>query len=193
MARSFGLSDNEGVLIADVQKDGPADKAGARSGDVIIELNGNKVKDSVGFRRDVARILPNKEANLVVFRDGKSKKLTLTVAAYPDQDEETGGSAKEAVSSVEKLGFEVQELTQDLAQRFDYEAGLGVIISEVYPGSKAEEAGLRPGMLILEVNRSAVNSVKQFEQAVKKGKGESVLLRVKTEQGSFFKQLRLTD
>lgn len=193
MAHSFGLSDNAGVLIADVQKDGPADKAGARGGDIIVELNGNKVKDSVSFRRDVARILPNSEAKLVVFRDGKSKKLTVTVATYPDQEAEAGGNAKDAVSSVEKLGVEVQELTQDLAQRFDFEGGQGVIISEVYPGSKAEEAGLRPGMLILEVNRSAVNSVKQFEQAVKKEKGGSVLLRVKTEQGSFFKQLRLND
>jgi len=193
MAKSFGRNEAGGVLIADVQKDGPADKAGVQSGDIIVELDNKKVKDSMTFRRDVARILPNTKTELVVYREGKSKKLTLTVATFPENEEGGEGAVKDATSALEKIGFEVQDLTKDVAERFGYETGRGVIISEVNQGSKAEEAGLKPGMLILEVNRSEVSSVKQFGQAVNKGKEGSLLLRVKTEQGALFLNLRLND
>jgi len=193
MAKAFGRGESGGVLVADVQKDGPADKAGLKSGDIIIELDGKKVKEGGSFRRDVARILPNSRTELVVFRDGKSKKFTVTVAAFPNEEGENDGTNREAVNVSDKIGFEVQELTGDLAKRFDFEDGRGVIISEVYPESKAAEIGLKPGMLILEANRSEVNSVKQFEQAVKKSKEGNLLLRVKTEEGTVFLHLQLND
>jgi len=192
MAQSFGRKEAGGVLIADVQKDGPAEKAGIKSGDIIIELNGKKVKDNVSFRRDVAQIMPNVKAELVIFRDGKSKKMTVTVGAFPDE-EGAEGSVKQEPGALDKIGFQVQELTPDVAQRFGYETGHGVIISEVENGSAAEEAGLRPGMLILEVNRSEADNVKQFEDAVKKAKGGNLLLRVKTDKGTLFLNLRLND
>lgn len=188
MAKSFGRNEAGGVLIADVQKDGPADKAGVKSGDILIELNGKKIKDISGFRNDVARIMPNKKADLVLFRDGKNKKITVTVAAFPDDLSSEGEEA-----APRAFGLQVQELTQDLAQRFGYEMGRGVVVTEVEQGSAAEEAGLRPGVLILEVNRKEVSSTRQFEEAVKKGKGESLLLRVKTEKGTFFLNLRKND
>jgi len=193
MAKSFGRKESGGVLIADVQKGGPAEKAGIQSGDIIVELDSKKVKDSMTFRRDVARILPNTKIDLTIFRDGKSKKLTVTVATFPENEEVAEGGKKDAASALEKVGFEVQELDKDLAERFGYETGRGVIISDVNPGSKAEEAGLKPGMLILEVNRTEVSNVKQFEQAVSKGKTGNLLLRVKTEQGALFLNLRLND
>lgn len=191
MAKSFGRNEAGGVLIADVQKDGPADKAGIKSGDILVELNGKKIKDLSGFRNDVARIMPNKKAELVLFRDGKNKKITVTVGSFPEDEVSEDGSGVKG--SLEKIGFQVQELTQDLAQRFGMEAGRGVIVSEVEPGSAAEEAGLRPGVLILEVNRKEVNSTRQFEEAVTNGKGDSLLLRVKTERGTFFVNLRKND
>ncbi len=192
MAQSFGRKESGGVLIADVQKDGPAEKAGIKSGDIIIELNGKKVKDNVSFRRDVAQIMLNIKADLVIFRDGKSKKMTVTVGAFPDE-EGADGSVKQEPGALDKIGFQVQELTPDVAQRFGYEAGHGVIISEVENGSAAEEAGLRPGMLILEVNRSEAANVKQFEDAVTKAKGGNLLLRVKADKGTLFLNLRLND
>ncbi len=192
MAKSFGRDEVGGVLIADVQKDGPADKAGIKSGDILIELNNKKIADIVQFRNDVARIMPNKKAELVLFRDGKTRKVVVTVGEFPDEEGaetgETGGS-----DSSEKYGFMIQELTQDLARRFGYEAEQGVIISEVFQGSAAEEAGLRPGMLIMEANRLEVSSLKRFEEAMKKGKDGSLLLRVKTERGAVFVNLKASD
>jgi serine protease Do len=192
LAQSFGRKEAGGVLIADVQKDGPADKAGVKSGDIIIELNGKKVDGNMAFKRDVAQILPNEKAEIVVYRDGKGRKLTVTVGTYPDEEGVVAG-LKGAPDPMEKIGFQVQELTDDLARRFNYEAGKGVIIAEVERGSRAEEEGLRTGMMILEVNRSEVNSVKQFAEAVKKAKGGNLLLRVKTDRGVQFLQLRTTD
>ncbi|MDD4102073.1 MAG: Do family serine endopeptidase [Kiritimatiellae bacterium] len=192
MAKSFGRNEAGGVLIADVQKDGPADKAGIKSGDILIELNGQKITDISQFRNDVARILPNKKAELVLFRDGKTRKVVVTVGEFPDE-EKAEVEETESEQDLDKYGFRIQELTQDLERRFGYEAEKGVIISEVVPGSAAEEAGLRPGMLIMEANRLEVSSVKRFEEAMKKGKDGSLLLRVKTERGAVFVNLMPND
>jgi len=192
LAASFGRSEAGGVLIADVQKDGPADKAGIKSGDILIELNGKKINDNTGFRNDVAQILPNKKAELTFFREGKVKKVSVTVAAFPDDVHAAGeGQVNEAV--LDKLGLEVQELTDELARQLGYDAQNGVVISDVERGSVAEEAGLRPGMLILEVNRSEVKKVQEFEKAVGKAKGGNVLLRVKTKEGTMFLNLPIND
>ncbi len=192
MAKSFGRSEAGGVLIADVQKDGPADKAGIKSGDILIELAGVKIKDNTSFRNDVARIMPNKKTELTLYREGKSKKVTVTVGTFPD-DGGFAGNAQESADVIEKLGFQVQNLTQDVAQQLGYEMSGGVVVSEVEPGTVAYEQGLRPGMLILEVNRSEVKNVTDFDKAVGKGKGRSVLLRVKTQEGTVFLNLRLDD
>lgn len=193
MAKSFGRTEAGGVLVADTAKDGPAEKAGIKSSDIIIELNGTKVKDGASFRRDVARILPNTQADLVVFREGKAKKLTVTVAIFPNEEEQKGVSQENGNTALDKIGFDVQEVTRDLAERFGYETGQGVIISEVDSDSAAEEAGLKPGMLVMEVNRKPVASVKQFEQAVRKVKDGNLLLRIKTEDGTIFLNLKLND
>ena len=188
MAKSFGRDEAGGVLIAEVQKDGPADKAGIKSGDILIELDGKKITDLSQFRQDVAQILPDKTAKLVLFRDGKNRTVVVTVGEFPGDGDlkvgETGGE-----QDLEKYGFAIQDLTQDLARRFGYEAEQGVIVSEVFPGSAAEEAGLRPGMLIMEANRVKVSSLKRFKEAMKKGKDGSLLLRVKTERGAVFVNL----
>ncbi|MDD2455484.1 MAG: Do family serine endopeptidase [Kiritimatiellae bacterium] len=192
MAKSFGRDEAGGVLIAEVQKDGPADKAGIKSGDILIELDGKKITDISRFRQDVAQILPNKKAKLALFRDGKTRTVVVTVGEFPDDGSLDGGETG-GERDLEKYGFAIQELTQDLARRFGYEAEQGVIVSEVFPGSAAEEAGLRPGMLIMEANRVEVSSVKRFEEAMKKGKDGSLLLRVKTERGAVFLNLRPND
>ena len=192
MAKSFGRDQAGGVLIADVQKGGPADKAGIKSGDILTELAGVKIKDNTSFRNDVARIMPNKKAEITLFRDGVSKKVVVTVGAFPDDGAVIGG-LQEGADIAGKLGFQVENLTTDVARELGYEEARGVVVSEVEPGSAAYENGLRPGMLILEVNRSAVMNVNDFERAVGKVKGGSVLLRVKTKEGTVFLNLRTND
>ena len=193
MAKSFGRDEAGGVLIAEVEKDGPADKAGIRSGDILTELNGVKIKGNTSFRNDVARIMPNTKTEITLFRDGKPKKVTLTVGTFPD-DDALAGQAEDSGDVAEKLGFQVQELTPDVARELGYEDDDdGVVVSEVDPASVAYEKGLRPGMLIIEVNRSEVENLRDFSNAVGKRRGKSVLLRVKTRGGTIFVNLPVND
>jgi serine protease Do len=188
MAQSFGYKEKTGVLIADVQKDGPADKAGLLSGDIIMELNDKKIGDPSIFRRTISTIAPEQKAKLLIFRDGKTKTITVTVGLLPDE----GGQNTPAESqegSLEKYGLQIQNLTPDLAKRFQLDSEDGVIVSEVAQGSSAAEAGLQPGMLIVEVNRKKISNSRQFLAELKKS-DKRLLLRVKSERGTFFITLK---
>jgi len=188
MAQSFGYKEKTGVLIADVQKDGPADKAGLLSGDIIMELNGKKIVDQSSFRRTISTITPNQKAKLLIFRDGKTKTITVTVEVLPEEGEK-GASTEPQEGPLEKYGLQIQNLTPEIAKRLQLEAEEGIIISEVEQGSPAAEAGLQPGMLIMEVNRKKVSNTRQFQAELKKA-DKRVLLRVKSERGTFFITLK---
>lgn len=188
MAQSFGYKEKTGVLIADVQKEGPADKAGLLSGDIIIELNGKKIVDQSSFRRTISTITPNQKAKLLIFRDGKTKTVTVTVEVLPEEGEK-GASTESQEGALEKYGLQIQNVTADLAKRFQIESEEGVIISEVEQGSPAAEAGLQPGMIIMEINRKKVSNSRQF-QAELKIADKRILLRVKSERGTFFITLK---
>lgn len=191
MAAQFGRDKDGGVLIADVEKNGPADKAGIKTGDILVALNGNEIKDNTTFRNEVAQIMPNTKVTLTVFRDGKTQKLNLTVGTFPEDGVEEGSSETD-VAMLDKLGLQVQGMTPEIAQQLGFEKPItGVVISDVSSGSLAEESGLQPGMVILEVNREEIKSVKEFEKAVRKAKGGNLLLRVKTQQGALFLNLQM--
>jgi serine protease Do len=113
-------------------------------------------------------------------RDGQRKMLTITLDARPQPTD--GGAGGLAAKPRDPLGLSVQTLTRDLAQRLGYEGVSGVVIAEVEPGSLADEEGLEPGMLIVEVNREAVRNVRQYHEALAKAKQKGkVLLRVRSE------------
>ena len=152
LAKSLGYDGSEGALIADVVENGPADKAGMKSGDIVVELNGKKISDNMHFRNEVARIMPSSKANVTVIRDGKEKKLTITVASFPDElDKDSESDDDSPVDILDKVGMEVQELTSKLARELELEkVKHGVVIAAVQPGGIAEEAGFRAGMVIIE-------------------------------------------
>ncbi|MBW1723212.1 MAG: DegQ family serine endoprotease [Deltaproteobacteria bacterium] len=162
LMESFGLSKMRGVLVADVTKGSPADKAGIRRGDVVVEYNGKKVENVGHFRNMVALTPPGTDVKITVIRDGKREVLTAKLGSL---DEAEGAHISQS-GLMEKLGFTVQDLTEDLARQFGYEAGHGVIISQVAQGSPAQMAGFQPGMLILEVNKKVVKNVKEFMEAL---------------------------
>jgi serine protease Do len=188
MAQSFGYKEKTGVLIADVQKEGPADKAGLLSGDIIMELNGKKIVDQASFRRTISTIPPAQKAKLLIFRDGKTKTISVTVELLPEEGD-NGTPAESQERPLEKYGLQIQNLTPDIAKRFQLDAEEGIIVSEVEQGSPAAEAGLQPGMLIVEVNRKKISNTRQFLAELKKSE-KRVLLRVKSERGTFFITLK---
>jgi serine protease Do len=162
LKESFDLKETDGVLVADVKEDSPAEKAGLKRGDVVISFDGKTVKDAGRLRNMVALTTPETEVQIVVIRNEKKKKLTASLGTL----KEKGGPAPAREDSVQKLGLAVQDLTDDLAERFGYHGQEGVIISAVEPDGPAQLAGLRPGTLLTEVNREAISSTKEFFAAL---------------------------
>jgi len=178
LAEVFGLEDNKGVLITEVVPDSPADKAGLKRRDIIVALDGKTVEDWQSFRNHVALLEPGTKVTLSVFRDGKEKEIKVEIGSL-----EEGQAALGMSDIAEKLGLQVQELTDELARRFGYEDAEGVIVTKVTDGSPADRAGIGAGMLIVSVNRQDVSTVKEFTEALKESaKTKKVLLLVRNER-----------
>jgi len=185
LMESFRLKEPEGVLISDITKDSPADKAGLKRGDVIVEYMNKAFKNSGQFRNLVALTPPGTKVNISFIRDGKRVVVEGELGSL-ENARVAGVSQKDII---EKLGFTVQDLTEELARQFGYTAKQGVIISQVAPGSPAQFAGLKPGILILEVNRKGVKNVQEFLEAIESSK--SLLLLVQEGQYSRYVILKM--
>lgn len=176
LVKSFGLEKNEGVLVADVTKDSPAEVAGLKQGDVIVKYNGNPVTSISALKSAIAVISPGKSVVLTVIRDGKPMDISVTLGDYPT---ETKVTQEEEVKE-NKYGFAVEDLTPALAQSLGYKEEKGVVISSVKPNSVAALAGLKKGILILAVSNNRVSSVADFNKemdAVPAGKPLLLLVR----------------
>lgn len=185
MAAEFGLDDPGGVLIADVVQDGAADKAGLKAGDVITHLNGARITNNSAFRNKIAMTTPGTVVELTVIRYGKEKQFDVRIGSLD-------GSVLMAGNISEKLGLSVQAVDEALAKRFALEGEEGVLITEVKSGSPADDARLKPGLVILSVNRNPISDVDAFHKAIKDAsKSDRVVLRVKGRNGTWFSLLRI--
>ena len=186
LAESFGIKDRKGILVAQVSKDSPADKAGMRQGDVIVEFDGKAVNQVGPFRNEVALKAPGSVVKITVLRNGKREVLPVTIGRLPDQKV----AAAESPHNLEKLGMAVRDLTPELAGKLGIKAKSGVVITEVSPGSAAAMASIKPGNIILEVNRVRVENVDELEKAIAKvPKDSAVLLLI--QEGEFARYVAL--
>ncbi len=186
LAKSFGLSTTKGVLVSDVTKDSPAEKAGLKRGDVIARFAGKEIRDSHMLSRTVAATRPKTDVSIDVIRDGKEKSIQVEIGTMPQN---LGTLSPE---NAEGWGMAVQDLTPDLARKLNLNSDEeGVVISGVKPGSPAAEAGLRAGDLIKEVNRKRIKDLDDYNEAIQKtAKGDGVLLLVKRGDGTLFVVLK---
>lgn len=178
----LNIKENQGAIVTEVQKDSPAEKAGIKKDDVIVEFNGAPIADAPSLRNKVAATKPGTKARVGIIRNGERIDLEVEVGKKPSEGPVT-------VTTEEgkrlDLGMTVQNLTPELAKQFGYEGEEGVLVASVEPGSPAQLKGVREGTLIKEVNRIPVKNVNDFEDALKKNKGKgNVLLKVKNEKGS---------
>ena len=176
MAEQLGLKDDKGVIISEITEGSAADKAGLKHNDVILEFNDKPVESESEFRRSVAMLKPDTQVKILVWRDGKRKTLTAKLDKRPPLEELAGIQT----GTLEELGFTVQNLTDELAERYDFKNQSGVIVTEVAPGSQAAQEGLSEGMLIVEVNLKPVKNTGEFNEAIEKAqkKGNVMLLVV---------------
>lgn len=185
LAESFKLKDTKGAIVPDVTPDSAAAKAGLKAGDIVVAFDGQPIEKAAEFQRRVAMKKPGSEVEITVLRDGKKQTLTAKLEERPSDEQLAANTTKEQAS--EKLGITVQNLTNDLAKQFGFVGQKGVLVTDVESGSPAAMAGIQPGSLIQEVNRTPVENVKEFKEAVdaaaKEGK---VMLRVRYEKSSMF-------
>jgi serine protease Do len=182
LAKAFNLPDENGALIGGVQKDTPAAKAGLKAGDVVIELDGKKVSDSQHFRLMVAQTPPRTKVTLKLLRDGKEKTLPVTLGTLPS---ELGGTDSDASERSQQSksdaldGVEVADLDSRTRQQNNIPSDVqGALITRVEQGSAAETAGLKPGDVIIEIERTPVANADEAVELSEKVKGDRVLLRV---------------
>jgi serine protease Do len=178
LAEYYGVQDKSGVLVASIIPGDPADQAGIQPNDIITEVEGKKVTTSRDLTNLAAKLGVGDTAKITVLRDGRPKvlkvkvgKRPLTMAAASDhQRQEKEG----------EYGFQVTELTPQVAQRYKIKETTGVIVVAVEPNSKAQAAGIQQGDLIIEINRKNVASVQDFKNLIdqhKKDDGINLLVK----------------
>ncbi len=179
LAEQFGLKEAKGILVSEVQENSPASAAGIKQGDIILKLNDVQMADVSELRNRVAMIQPGSTATLQIVREGREKKIQVTIAEQPSDFTSTGKPA-DMKNPLENFGLTLQELTPELAEKFDYQQGSGLIISDVKPGSPADSANLKPGYLVEEVDKVKVRSMNDMKKAVDQAqKTGKILLRVR--------------
>lgn len=179
LAESFGLPKPSGALVASVQKDGPAEKAGIEPRDVILKFDGKTVNSSADLPRMVGSTKPGSKVQVQVWRNGAIKDLMLTVDELPQEEKPVGRTGKrgKAPETSNRLGLSLSELTAE--QKKQLEADAGLLVEDMVPGI-ASRAGIRPGDVILSINNQDVKSVEQFNQLLNKiEKGRNIALLVR--------------
>ena len=175
LAKSFGLQRERGALVADVMADTPAEKAGIERGDIIIEFNGRKIEEMNDLPRVVAGTPPNTEAAMKILRKGQEKVVQVKVAELKEERVASGGGTLE-----ESVGMTVQELTPEIARSLRVTESKGLVVTNVEEGSPADEAGIRRGDVIVEVNQKKVESLHDYRAALGRvGSADSLLLLVR--------------
>ena len=186
IAEQFDLpEDAKGVLVGDVVKDSPAEKSGIKRGDIITKVNNEEV-DSPGELQDKIRNVEiGKNADIEVVRDGKTTNFIVKIVEMPTMEEE-GEFPKEKVFSVQ-TGLKVEAVTSEIAKELELPRVKGLVITEVIPGSSADDMGLQSGDVILNANRIEMSSIDKWEELINKLEpGDTLLLLVFRNQRTYY-------
>ena len=176
MAEKLGLENTDGALVGQVIPDAPAEKAGFKSGDVIIEFDGKAVKNSGQLRITVASTDIGRTVDVKIIRDGKEKILSVKIVKRSGESIVSAGGEVSSEDVEALAGLKVKNLTSEIAERYGYEDETGVVVTEVSPGSPAEKEGIRPGDLIKEVERKPIKNVKDYKRITRELKGQKKVL-----------------
>ena len=191
-AKFFDVADNMGALVTQVEPDSPGEKAGLRVGDVVKELNGKKVTDAGELQVEVGQKTPGTTIHLQILRDGKDVNVPVTLADINNRKEEVSENTGEHGKA--RWGLGLADMTQDARNQIQAPHDVqGAVIEQVQPGSSAEDAGLQPGDVILEVNRHKVQSAADVQQNLGKvPAGQNALLLIWSNGGNSFRVLHPT-
>ena len=185
LAEGLGMEKPRGALVTFVANDSPAERGGMKVGDVIIEFDGNKIDNSDKLPLVVARTPVGKDVQVKVMRDKQEMNLSISISEL--KEKEVVASAKDR----KNLGLTVQNVTPQVAESLGLDRTDGVVVRAVRPGSAADEAGLRRGDFILEIDRKRIKNLSDFQNAANSiNKDEVVLVLVDRGETTLFLTLR---
>jgi serine protease Do len=188
IAETMKLPEVKGALVSDVPSGSPADKAGIKRGDVILEFNGHKINETEELPRVVAVTPPGTEVKIKALRGGSEKDFSVKLGVLPSKD----SSTEEGRNSETKLGLTVEKLTPEIANRLGVEEDGGVIVTKVDSGSLADEAGFQGGDVILEINRKRIKNLEDYRNMANSLKeGQTALFLVKREEVTLYIAMKL--
>jgi serine protease Do len=187
LASAMKLRDVKGILISDVMETGPAAKAGLKSGDVVLKLNGVPVDSTGGFRNAIAAAGTGTTVKLDVLRDGKPITVDAKLGELPAEKGAAGSGGPHGGVTGNLDGLTLNDLTPSMRRKLDLPSSVkgGAVVEELDPGSPAAGSGLRPGDVIVEVDRQPVGDAARFKELFSKAK-DRALLRVVREGRSLF-------
>ena len=189
-AKFFDDTNASGAVVTQVDPDSPGGKAGLQIGDVITEIDGQKVTDSGELQVVVGQKQPGSKINLTVLREGKSMKIPVTLEALGSRNAESSANSGTGQGKA-RWGIGLGNLTPEMRDQLQAPSSIyGAVIEQVQPGSSADNAGLQQGDIILEVNRHKVQSASEVQQALANvPKGQDALILVWSNGGNTFRVL----
>jgi serine protease Do len=183
MADYYEVENKKGVFVMDVFEGDPADKAGIKPKDIILEVNGQKIKSSRHLTSLIAGIPVGETVKIKILRDGKEKTVRVKIVKRDEDKLASRGRPKE---QAEEFGIRVSNLTPEMAQRLNISETSGVVVTEIQSGSKGEEADIRVGDIIKEINRRPIESVSDYQEILGQvDSGESVNLFIRRKNTGF--------
>jgi len=186
MAKNLNHKNRGGALVSDVFKDDPADKAGIKVGDIITEINGKTVKDTHELLILIAGMHVGQAVNIKAIRDGKEMSFQVKVGERKDEVAHAGVEKSGKI----QFGISAQEITPDIAKQLGI-SRQGVIVADVQAGSPADEVGIQPQDVIIQVNRVKIGSMKDYNREISRAaEKKSVTLLIKRGRSSFFVALK---
>ncbi|MBE3091266.1 MAG: Do family serine endopeptidase [Candidatus Atribacteria bacterium] len=191
IAKQFNQTEAKGVLVGDVVKNSPAEAAGIKTGDIIKKVNNEEVNSPEELQNKIGNIEIGKEANIEIVRNGETISFVVKIGEMPTVEVEGSESPKEKVFSVQ-TGLKVESVTTEIAKDLGLPWVKGLIITEVIPGSSADDKGLQPKDIVLEANRTEVSSIVEWEKVINKLEpGGTLLLLVFRNQHTYYVPIKV--
>ncbi len=188
IADAFKLDSAKGALVADVMPESPAQLAGIKRGDVIIEYDGREVQENDQLPLMVAGTEIGRKVEVKLIREGKMKTVEVTIKKLEEKEEDASPGEPEEM----QLGLQVQDISPEIATSLSLSDTKGVVVTNVAPNSAAENAGLARGDVILEVSSKTIESLKDFRKAVKGlQKNKPLLMLVRRKENTIFLTLKI--
>ena len=184
MAEYYGVKGKKGVMVSEVFPGDPADKAGIRTKDIILEVNGEKIETSRELTRIIAGFHVGEVVKISVLRDGKEKTFTVKIAKREETERVSRGMPPK---EQDVFGIGVSNLTPEIARRLNLRETQGVVVTGVQPNSQGEDKGIRTRDIIKEINHQSITTVDEYKDAIQKvKKGDTVSMFIKRANSGFF-------